>query len=198
MKTKFLLFALIVVVVSSCTMEKRLHQPGFYMDWHHLLSNHKDVKAVKVTATPASTEEVAVAMTAQNHTTLSTSVSEPIHAATPASVAAAKSEKKVAVSEKKMAKETLRAIRSNDFSNVTASAKKFASAKAQVLTSLSEKSQGGARPDQIVLVILAIFIPPLAVYLYEGSWDSTCWVNLILTLLCGIPGLIHALIVVLK
>lgn len=61
---------------------------------------------------------------------------------------------------------------------------------------LAQKSSG--RPDQVVLVLLAIFIPPLAVYLYEGSWTSRCTLNLILTLLCGLPGMIHALIVVLK
>jgi uncharacterized membrane protein YqaE (UPF0057 family) len=61
---------------------------------------------------------------------------------------------------------------------------------------LAKKSTG--RPDQVVLVLLAILIPPLAVYLYEESWTSRCTLNLILTLLCGLPGIIHALIVVLK
>lgn len=52
--------------------------------------------------------------------------------------------------------------------------------------------------DKIVIIILCFFIPPLAVYLYEGSWTSRCTLNLILTLLCGLPGVIHALLVVLK
>jgi uncharacterized membrane protein YqaE (UPF0057 family) len=50
----------------------------------------------------------------------------------------------------------------------------------------------------VLLVILAFFLPPLAVYLYEGSWTKRCTTNLILTLLCGLPGLIHALIVILE
>jgi uncharacterized membrane protein YqaE (UPF0057 family) len=50
----------------------------------------------------------------------------------------------------------------------------------------------------ILYVILAFIIPPLAVFLYEGSeWTQRCTINLILTLLCGIPGLIHALVIIL-
>jgi uncharacterized membrane protein YqaE (UPF0057 family) len=51
--------------------------------------------------------------------------------------------------------------------------------------------------DTVLYVILSFFIPPLAVYLYEGSWTPRCTLNLILTLLCGLPGVIHALIVIL-
>jgi uncharacterized membrane protein YqaE (UPF0057 family) len=60
-----------------------------------------------------------------------------------------------------------------------------------------EAAKGGD-VDPVVLIILAIFLPPLAVYLYEGSWTKRCTVNVILTLLCGLPGMIHALIVVLE
>lgn len=60
------------------------------------------------------------------------------------------------------------------------------------------KSNSSSRDDNTVLcVVLAFFIPPLAVYLYEGSWTNRCTTNLILTLLCGLPGLIHALVVIL-
>ncbi|MGM0479626.1 MAG: YqaE/Pmp3 family membrane protein [Bacteroidota bacterium] len=63
----------------------------------------------------------------------------------------------------------------------------------------NEKRQSNnANYDRILLVVLCFFVPPLAVYLYEGSWTQQCTVNLILTLLCGLPGIIHALIVVLE
>lgn len=52
--------------------------------------------------------------------------------------------------------------------------------------------------DRVVIVVLCFFIPPLAVYLFEGKWTDRCTINLILTLLCGLPGVIHALLVVLK
>ena len=49
--------------------------------------------------------------------------------------------------------------------------------------------------SEILIIVLCFFIPPLAVYLHEGSWNDKCWINLLLTCLCGIPGMIHALIV---
>ena len=52
--------------------------------------------------------------------------------------------------------------------------------------------------DEVVIIVLCFLLPPLAVYLFEGSWTKRCTINLILTLLCGIPGVIHALLVVLK
>ena len=60
------------------------------------------------------------------------------------------------------------------------------------------KQQQSADTDVVLLVILCFLLPPLAVYLYEGEWNSRCWLNLVLTLLCGLPGVIHALIVVLS
>jgi uncharacterized membrane protein YqaE (UPF0057 family) len=47
----------------------------------------------------------------------------------------------------------------------------------------------------IVEIVLAILIPPLAVFLHDGIGTSF-WINIILTLLFVIPGIIHALLVV--
>ena len=51
--------------------------------------------------------------------------------------------------------------------------------------------------NTLLLVILALLLPPLAVYLHEGQINGKFWLNLLLTLLFFIPGVIHALIVVL-
>jgi len=50
--------------------------------------------------------------------------------------------------------------------------------------------------DQVLLAILAILLPPLAVYLKEGEVNTKFWISLILTLLFWIPGVIFALLVV--
>ncbi len=63
---------------------------------------------------------------------------------------------------------------------------------------LSKKGSAMDGTNTVLLVILALLLPPLAVYLYEGAWTKRCTINLILTLLCLIPGVIHALIVVLS
>ncbi len=70
-------------------------------------------------------------------------------------------------------------------------------AKAKMKEYKANKATGEASTNTILLVILAFFLPPLAVYLHEGTINSKFWLNLILTLLFFIPGLIHALIVIL-
>ncbi|MBR3980129.1 MAG: YqaE/Pmp3 family membrane protein [Bacteroidales bacterium] len=50
--------------------------------------------------------------------------------------------------------------------------------------------------DQVVLVLLSIFIPPLAVFLNNGL-GTEFWIDLILTILGWLPGMIYALLLVL-
>ena len=59
--------------------------------------------------------------------------------------------------------------------------------------------KSGAEPstNTLLLVILAILLPPLAVYLHEGETNNKFWLSLLLWLLFIIPGVIYALIVVL-
>jgi uncharacterized membrane protein YqaE (UPF0057 family) len=44
----------------------------------------------------------------------------------------------------------------------------------------------------LVLILLAIFLPPLAAFFVVGL-STQFWINLILTLLGWVPGTIHAL-----
>jgi len=54
-----------------------------------------------------------------------------------------------------------------------------------------------ADTNTLLLVILAILLPPLAVYLYEGEIGNHFWISLILTLLFYLPGIIYALVLIL-
>jgi len=51
--------------------------------------------------------------------------------------------------------------------------------------------------NTLLMVILAILLPPLAVYLHEGVINNKFWIDLLLTLLFYLPGLIYALVVIL-
>ena len=51
--------------------------------------------------------------------------------------------------------------------------------------------------NKVLQVIVCFFIPPLAVYMKKGVIDNTFWINVVLTILGGVPGLLHALYVVL-
>jgi uncharacterized membrane protein YqaE (UPF0057 family) len=68
-----------------------------------------------------------------------------------------------------------------------------------VLKEFKAQQKAGNEPstNTVLLVILAILLPPLAVYLHEGVINGKFWLDLILTLLLFLPGVIYALIVVL-
>lgn len=48
----------------------------------------------------------------------------------------------------------------------------------------------------ILKIILAIFLPPVAAFLQVGL-STHFWLNIVLTILGGLPGVIHALWLVL-
>ncbi len=87
-------------------------------------------------------------------------------------------------------------------STVTLSKKEKRAKKAALKQRLKElkanlKSGNLSEADTVLLVILSILLPPLAVFLYEGSITSKFWISLILTLLFWVPGVIYSLLVVL-
>lgn len=51
--------------------------------------------------------------------------------------------------------------------------------------------------NPIVMIILAIFLPPVAVYLKKGAGQDLV-INIVLWILGVIPGIIHALWLVTK
>lgn len=64
--------------------------------------------------------------------------------------------------------------------------------------SKESKKSSTSDDDLILLVVLCFLLPPLAVYLKYHDTGTPFVVNIILTLLCGLPGVIHALIHVLR
>ncbi len=71
-------------------------------------------------------------------------------------------------------------------------------AKKQLKELKRDKKNGKSRDvDKVILIILAILLPPLAVYLHQGEINKKFWICLLLTLLFILPGIIYALLVVL-
>lgn len=63
----------------------------------------------------------------------------------------------------------------------------------------AEKKAGNdPSTNTLLLAILAILLPPLAVYLHEHTINGKFWLSVLLTLLFWLPGVIYALIVVLS
>jgi uncharacterized membrane protein YqaE (UPF0057 family) len=53
------------------------------------------------------------------------------------------------------------------------------------------------KTSNVLLIILAILLPPLAVYLKKGAGKDLL-INIILCLLFWLPGIIHALYLIFK
>lgn len=49
----------------------------------------------------------------------------------------------------------------------------------------------------IIRIIIAILLPPLGVFLQEGL-GKHFWINVILTIFGYVPGIIHALYIIIK
>lgn len=60
----------------------------------------------------------------------------------------------------------------------------------------AQHNKAASDVDLVLLVILAILLPPLAVFLKRGL-DTMFWISLLLTLLFWFPGVIFALLIVL-
>ena len=63
--------------------------------------------------------------------------------------------------------------------------------------SSGEQSQPGEYPLDIIRILLAFILPPLGVFFQVGL-GLHFWLNLLLTLCGWLPGIVHALWVILK
>jgi uncharacterized membrane protein YqaE (UPF0057 family) len=87
----------------------------------------------------------------------------------------------------------------NDFKKLDKRERKSRIKEAKaVLKEYKEQKKNGAEKttDKTLLIVLAILIPPLAVYLHQGEINSKFWISLVLSLLFWLPGMIYALLVV--
>ena len=88
----------------------------------------------------------------------------------------------------------------NEFNTISKAEKKerIKQVKSQ-LKEYKKAKKAGKEPstNTLLSVILAILLPPLAVYLHQGEINNKFWIALLLTLLFFLPGIIYALVVIL-
>lgn len=125
-----------------------------------------------------------IALTTISSPVLATTVTEPVPVSVPGSTEPTPAELKAAM-------ESFRSLPRKERKDRIKDAKKM------LKDYRADKRAGrAAETDQVLLAILAILLPPLAVYLKEGEVNSKFWLSLILTLLFWIPGVVYALLVV--
>ena len=59
-----------------------------------------------------------------------------------------------------------------------------------------KKANKSANVEMCLLIVLAILLPPLAVYLHQGEINGKFWLSILFWFLFIIPGIIYALLVV--
>lgn len=67
----------------------------------------------------------------------------------------------------------------------------------QTFPELIGGSDARAHCMDIIRIIIAILLPPLGVFLQEGL-GKHFWINVVLTILGYVPGIIHALYIIIK
>lgn len=63
---------------------------------------------------------------------------------------------------------------------------------------VSSDADKPASLSKTLLIIIAILLPPLAIYLFEGEVRKCFWISILLTLLFWIPGVIYAIVIINK
>lgn len=177
----------VTMLLASCTIQQRVYQPGLSIEWK---GNHQG-------QTKSNIEQPAPEQTAVNETQLAMSneVTAPVeNVAAPVATEATVQAVVVENDQKVSKKEVKQAIK--EFKKEVSSLVANESAVAAVQPSVTN-TQNGSEPESWVYVLLILLVPfgtTIAMYLHEGSWTKKVTANLILTLLCVIPGLIHALV----
>lgn len=188
-KSVFFAVTAVTMLLASCTIQQRVYQPGLSIEWKGLHQKQTELNVEQAATEQVVTNEVTAAV--ENVTAPSENVVAP--AVTETAVQAVVVEKDQKVSAKQL-KQAVKEFK-KEVSAIVANESVMASAQ----TAVSE-SENAKQPQEDWVYILLIFLVPfgttISVYLHEGGWNKKVTTNLILTILCGIPGLIHALITI--
>lgn len=191
----FSLIALVIAgVFTSCTIEKRLYNYGYHVEWKKN-NRHADAE-----------ESVNLEKTAQEQ---KEAVKQPKKEAQPLDVAPINVETKHEV--KAVSNDTPEAIATKKSTPATYSKKNTASAKVKpvskfkqdlakkAITKAVNKKSSSSDDIPIGLLYVLCFVFPCLAVGFATDWDmGKVLLNFLLTLLCVIPGIIHACVVVSK
>lgn len=189
MKKVLLLGGAIMVMLSSCTMQKCVYNKGFYVDWFDAPSFKKSEK-MKI----QEEKEILAEMSVGTSPVLATAEIETASVSEVQVAPAMEAVKHTSMATPKVALKNMQApVQSIMASNV--SKKEIKDAVKEIKKAVKLESTGGSLPTW-ALYLLCFIIPPVAVG-FATDWDiNKVLINVLWCLLCGIPGLIHALIIV--
>ncbi len=202
---KITLFSLVsLLLLGACTLEKRVYRNGYNVQWHSSLKvKNQQPEQVTTEEISAVSTKAQKSMEADNSAkeTRSTDAQIATHPLQGYKVNASTQE--LVVNETSSETQQLRAVVKQYFvkessSKATHTTVKAASKKAQRLVHVLKKTSDSSSDDvpMLLIYLLCFFLPPVAVGLVT-DWDTEIVIyNLLWTILCGFPGIIHALIIV--
>jgi len=183
---KIIYICLAITVIASCTVQKRVHNSGYHVQWK---GGYSPADKNEFESNAEGKEENSITSDVKNNKV------EEILLANSSTGNNIEEVNNVTTFEKKEVENKIIKV-----DHTTASTAKTFSKKANVLSkakTLKKATKKSKKDDDtILLYILCFLIPPIAVGLATNWDEKTLIINIILTLLCGIPGIIHALIVV--
>jgi uncharacterized membrane protein YqaE (UPF0057 family) len=190
-KILFYVFAS-TVLFTSCSIEKRLYNKGYHIDW----ASKKNVEE-SVSESPKSRRLDKPNSPVNNHpmevTTTTVTCQDfvsPLNKNYPTENNNVLAAGKTFVSPVATTNRTFETVRPE----TKVSATDVLPKNKRLIKKLFRRGAD----DTVLYVLLALLIPPLAMFLYEGkNWTDRCTVNLILSIFCWFPGVIHALYIIL-
>ena len=196
------------LLLDSCSVQKRYHRKGFTVNWNN--TSVKMKKNRQVIHSESIQEDIIVSDSKKTEK-LKNKYEAPIKI----DLANKNLNHPVAIDmlfngpQNNIGEEKIESKKFNNaISNQNASSTKSMSKRTlkstkkavkKVIKSIKKNQQHDSKTDTIIYLLLILLVPfgtTIAMYLYEGSWTNRVTTNLLLTLLCGIPGLIHALVVI--
>lgn len=191
------------LILDSCTVQKRYHRKGFNVNWNHTsIGGKKDKNKVAYDSSEEEVAEVtemkATENVAKNETSAysNETTSDLASTSDEVSVVASLSTENRLIT-KNQSNEINVFAPVNNAKEVKVANRKFKGTIAEMKVKKFQEKGSSVEPWVYLLLILLVpFGTTISMYLYEGSWTKRVTVNLILTLLCGLPGFIHALVVI--
>ena len=197
MKKILLVAASILFLVASCTVEKRVYRNGFNVQWHAMNGHSKKDKNMEI----SSVEEVE---------TVAKVVISPKDNSKTASVYEMPTQEVITVAQNDEASIQSKSIgttapvvnvkgMADQTISVNQNIKDAKQISKQEIKALKKAVKSQKKSDDVpigLLYVLCFFVPFIVVGIVT-DWDiPSVLINLLWTLLCGIPGVIHALIIV--
>jgi uncharacterized membrane protein YqaE (UPF0057 family)/DNA-binding winged helix-turn-helix (wHTH) protein len=203
---KFTLLSLVsLLLLGACTIEKRVYRNGYNIQWHTSLKvkNHQPEQVANEEISAVNSQQEKSMNEGKNSARVSLSTDAQISTLPVQGYKINAPSQEFVVNQCSIEKQQLAAVVQQHFVKESSSkaayhAVKVDHKKAQRLTQALNKTSENSKDyiPMIVLFILCFIFPPIAVGL-ATDWDTEIVIyNVLWTLLCGFPGIIHALIIV--